>query len=193
MSKTRKNLIYSAVIAVIILLTFVAVTFMTAPQENSVISEVRNEQSVLNTVTVPSSDSAYAEFDALTSLGGPGTVGSIITNNTPGVQSPAYPITAANSVNGSTGLIDALQTNGTYYLMNDVIIDNAVNNASQKGSFGGVIYGNGHTVTIKLTSRSIFESDDYGTFGFLVKKLNGGTIRDVNIVIECDSVFFGKN
>lgn len=189
MSKTKKRLFYSVIVAVAILLAFVAVTVMTAPDGTSVIAEAGTGQSALSTVTVAADDSAYGEFDALTSLGGPGTVADsdIITNAS---------VSDADPILDASGLEAALKTGGKYYLLGDISINASTSNSSAAagGTFSGVLYGNGHTVTVTVP-QGTFTSSDYKNYGFLVKSLSGGTIRDLNLVIQAGgegSVSFGK-
>lgn len=188
MSKTRKNLIYSAVMAVIILLSFVAVTFMTAPDGQSYITESGQGQDILSTVNVnPSDDSGYNELDVVSELNGPGSVADNdkITNN---VVSGAEPISNAQQLDA------ALKTNGKYYLTGNIDYTASTGSAAAatSGTFGGVLYGNGYTVTVTVNEGK-YNSSDYKNYGFLVKTLSGGTIRDLNLVVAANgSVSFGK-
>ncbi len=189
MSNTKKRLLYTAVIAVAVLLAFVTVAFLTLPDGAPIVGESGSGQTPLSSVTVtPSNDSGYNELDVVSSIGGPGTVGSIITSNTEGVPSTASPIT------NSSQLDAALKTNGTYYLTNDIdyTASKSSSSAAAGGSFSGILYGNGHTVTVSVNTGN-YTSSDSKNYGFLVKTLSGGTIRDLNLVIAANgSVSFGK-
>lgn len=176
MSKTKKKLFYSAIVAVAILLAFVAAVFVTAPQ-GAIVSETGEWQSPLNTVNVGMSASEAA---VETSIGGPGTVADSdkVTNNV---------VSGAKPINNAQDLEDALKNGGTRYLTTSFSYDasQSASSAAASGSFDGVIYGNGHTITVDIgDSMSYDASSSDGTYGFIVKTLSGGTIRDLNVVIS---------
>lgn len=181
MSNTKKRLLYTAVIAVAVLLAFVTVTVLTSPGEQSVVTDSGQGQTVLSAATVnPSTDTGYNELGVQTSVTQPGTVTQQITSGT--------------AITTATGLDTALKSGGTYYLANDITYTASTSNtsAAASGSFSGVIYGNGHTITVTVTDGMKYSHSGDGTYGFLVKTLNGGTIRDLNVVIQANSTSWTK-
>ena len=195
MSKTKKKLFYSAIVAAIALLAFFAAGFMSAYDGTPVVAGTGEGHSVVLTKEVTTSDTDYSALNVLSDIKAPGSInsGDIITNN---VVPGATPITDAS------GLDSALKTNGNYYLVQDIkIADRSFSaitedtSAATNGTFGGVLYGNGHTITINVpaSAKYSFQNGD-GTYGFLVKYLTG-TIRDVNVVINAASggSLFGFN
>lgn len=190
MSKTKKKLFYSAIVAAVVLLAFFAAGFMSAYDGTPVVAGTGEGHSGVLTKEVTTSDTDYSALNVLSDIKAPGSInsGDIITNN---VVPGATPITDAS------GLDSALKTNGNYYLVQDISFSAFTGNtsAATNGTFGGVLYGNGHTITINVpaSAKYSFQNGD-GTYGFLVKYLTG-TIRDVNVVINAASggSLFGFN
>lgn len=192
MSKTKKKLFYSAIVAVAVLLAFFAAGFMSAYDGTPVVAGTGEGHFGVLTKEVTTSDTDYSALNVLSDIKAPGSInsGDIITNN---VVPGATPITDAS------GLDSALKTNDNYYLVQDIsfsVSDFTGNtSAATNGTFGGVLYGNGHTITINVpaSAKYSFQNGD-GTYGFLVKYLTG-TIRDVNVVINAASggSLFGFN
>ena len=174
MSKTKKKLFYSAIVAAVILLAFVAVTFMTSMiDDTSVIAESGEGADAVSTKTVnPSNDSDYNALNVRTDMTYPGTFTGMTQQGSP--------------ISDAAGLDAALKTNGTYYLTKNISYEASTSSSSaaSRGTFGGVIYGNGYTVTVTVTGGSYSWTTD-GSYGFLVKNLSG-TIRDLNVVIVAD-------
>lgn len=184
MSKTSKKLFYSAIVAVAILIAFVATIFVTAPK-GAIVSETGEWQSPLNLLDV---EMTASEAAVETSIGGPGTIKDAdkVTNN---VVSGAEPISNAQD------LENALKNGGTHYLTTSFNYDasQSAGSAAASGSFDGVIYGNGHTITVNIgDSMSYDASSSDGTYGFIVKTLSGGTIRDLNVVISSYTSSYSK-
>ena len=190
MSKTKKKLFYSAIVAAVVLLAFFAAGFMSAYDGTPVVAGTGEGHSGVLTKEVTTSDTDYSALNVLSDIKAPGSInsGDIITNN---VVPGATPITDAS------GLDSALKTNGNYYLVQDISFSafTGDTSAATNGTFGGVLYGNGHTITINVpaSAKYSFQNGD-GTYGFLVKYLTG-TIRDVNVVINAASggSLFGFN
>ena len=187
MSKTKKKLFYSAIVAAVILLAFVAVMFMTSMIDDApVIAESGEGADAVSTKTVdPSSDSGYNALNVRTDMTYPGTFTGMTQQG--------------NQISNAAGLDAALkaETGGTYYLTQDIsyTASTSSSSAASSGTFSGVLYGNGHTITINVpaSAKYSFQNGD-GTYGFLVKYLTG-TIRDVNVVINAASggSLFGFN
>ena len=190
MSKTKKNLVYSAIVATILLIAFIAVSVISMPEKIQTLTETGNVQNVLATSEITTDDEMYSKLDVTSSVLKPGEIDNddFITNN---VVSGASPVTNASSLDS------ALKGNGKHYLTGDISYTASTGNtsAAANGTFGGVLYGNGHTVTINMPSNAVynFQNGD-GTYGFLVKYLTG-TIKDLNVVINAASggSLFGFN
>lgn len=179
MSKTKKRLFYSAIVAAVVLLAFFAAGFMSAYDGTPVVAGTGEGHSGVLTKEVTTSDTDYSALNVLSDIKAPGSInsGDIITNN---VVPGATPITDAS------GLDSALKTNGNYYLVQDISFSAFTENtsAATSGTFGGVLYGNGHTITVNVPSNAAYSfSNSDGTYGFLVKYLTG-TIKDLNVVIN---------
>ena len=145
MSKTKKNLVYSAIVATILLLAFIAVSVMSVPEEIQTLTETGNVQNVLATSEITTDDEMYSKLDVTSSVLKPGEIDNddFITNN---VVSGASPVTDASSLDS------ALKGNGKHYLTGDISYTASTGNtsAATNGTFGGVLYGNGHTITINV-------------------------------------------
>lgn len=177
MSKTKKKLFYSAIVAAVILLAFVAVMFMTAPNGASVVSEIADGQTPLKMVDV---NMTASEASVLTEIKGPGSVTDSETVN-------SGTLSGAKAISTATELKSALKDGGTHYLTQNIQYDvsTEASSAAASGTFTGTIYGNGYTVTVNVGDGKSFENNNTdGTYGFLVKTLKGGTIRDLNVVIS---------
>lgn len=182
MSKTKKKMFYSAIVAVVILLTFVAVTFLTATNGNSVISEVGEGQNDVYMKEITTSDADYSKLDVVSSVNKPGTIDDedFVTNNV---------VSGASAVSNATQLDAALKTNGNHYLTGNIeyTASTGSSSAATSGTFGGVLYGNGYTVTVNVPANAAYSfNNSDGTYGFLVKYLTG-TIKDLNVVINAAS------
>lgn len=175
MSKTKKKLFYSAIVAAVILLAFVAVTFMTSMIDDApVIAESGEGADAVSTKTVdPSSDSGYNALNVRTDMTYPGTFTGMTQQG--------------NQISDAAGLDAALKTGGTYYLTKNIsyTASTSSSSAASSGTFSGVLYGNGYTVTVTVPSGSKYSWTTDGSYGFLVKNLSG-TIRDLNIVIAAN-------
>lgn len=182
MGKTKKNLVYSAIVATILLLAFITVSVMFVPEEIQPLTETGTVQNVLTTAEVTTDDEMYSKLDVTSSVLKPGEIDSNnkVTNNSDVKPSP---------VSDASSLDTALKSSGKYYLTNDISYTASTGNtsAATSGTFSGVLYGNGYTVTINLPSNADYKFNDYdGTYGFLVKYLTG-TIKDLNVVINAAS------
>ena len=61
--------------------------------------------------------------------------------------------------------------------------------AGEGVTFGGTLYGNGHTIQLTSSDLAAVQSDGYDAYGALVA-VNNGTIRDVNLkLMGCDLAF----
>lgn len=177
MSKTKKKLFYSAIVAVAVLLTFVAVVFMTSmtdQQNASVVAGTGENADVVSTATVsPSNDSDYNAIGLKTEMTYPGSFSGMTQQG--------------QSISSASQLDSALKTSGTYYLTRNITYTASLGNtsAASSGTFSGVLYGNGYTVTVNVTDGSKYSWSTDGSYGFLVKNLKG-TIRDLNVVIAAN-------
>ncbi len=177
MSKTKKKLFYSAIAAAVILLAFVAVTFMTSmtdQQKASVVAGTGENADVVSTATVsPSNDSDYNAIGLKTEMTYPGSFSGMTQQG--------------QSISSASQLDSALKTSGTYYLTQNITYTASLGNtsAASSGTFSGVLYGNGYTVTVNVTDGSKYSWSTDGSYGFLVKNLKG-TIRDLNVVIAAN-------
>lgn len=177
MSKTKKKLFYSAIVAVAVLLAFVAVVFMTSMtdrQNASVVAGTGENADVVSTATVsPSNDSDYNAIGLKTEMTYPGSFSGMTQQG--------------QSISSASQLDSALKTSGTYYLTQNITYTASLGNtsAASSGTFSGVLYGNGYTVTVNVTDGSKYSWSTDGSYGFLVKNLKG-TIRDLNVVIAAN-------
>ncbi len=177
MSKTKKKLFYSAIVAVAVLLAFVAVVFMTSmtdQQNASVVAGTGENADVVSTATVsPSNDSDYNAIGLKTEMTYPGSFSGMTQQG--------------QSISSASQLDSALKTSGTYYLTQNITYTASLGNtsAASSGTFSGVLYGNGYTVTVNVTDGSKYSWSTDGSYGFLVKNLTG-TIRDLNVVIAAN-------
>ena len=65
--------------------------------------------------------------------------------------------------------------------------------AGEGVTFGGTLYGNGHTIQLTPSDLSAVQSGSYNAYGALVA-VNNGTIRDVNLkLMGCDLAFDQSN
>lgn len=87
-------------------------------------------------------------------------------------------------------LLKFLATGGTGYLTADIYGFDA---AGEGVTFGGTLYGNGHTIQLTPSDLAAVPSGGYNAFGALVA-VNNGTIRDVNLkLMGCDLAFEKSN
>ena len=183
MSKTKKKLFYSAIVAVAVLLAFVAVVFMTSmtdQQNASVVAGTGENADVVSTATVsPSNDSDYNAIGLKTEMTYPGSFSGMTQQG--------------DEISDAAGLDAALKTSGTYYLTQNITYTASLSNTSAASSetFSGVLYGNGYTVTVNVTDGSKYNWSTDGSYGFLVKNLTG-TIRDLNVVIAANQSSWTK-
>ncbi len=177
MSKTKKKLFYSAIVAVAVLLAFVAVVFMTSmtdQQNASVVAGTGENADVVSTATVsPSNDSDYNAIGLKTEMTYPGSFSGMTQQG--------------QSISSASQLDSALKTSGTYYLTQNIsyTASTSSSSAASSGTFSGVLYGNGYTVTVNVTDGSKYSWSTDGSYGFLVKNLKG-TIKDLNVVIAAN-------
>ena len=177
MSKTKKKLFYSAIVAAAVLLAFVAVVFMTSmtdQQNASVVAGTGENADVVSTATVsPSNDSDYNAIGLKTEMTYSGSFSGMTQQG--------------QSISSASQLDSALKTSGTYYLTRNITYTASLGNtsAASSGTFSGVLYGNGYTVTVNVTDGSKYSWSTDGSYGFLVKNLTG-TIRDLNVVIAAN-------
>lgn len=171
MTKSRKKFICSAIAAVVLLIAFAAFATVTGT-ESAPVNGIASYESPLNTTDV-------------TVTPGVGAVSSEIA--VPGNGN--YQRTSGTPIDSASGLDSALKNSGggTYYLTKDIeyTVSTGASSAAASGTFTGVLYGNGHTVTVKTEDGYSYDSaNSDGTYGFLVKTISGGTIRDLNVVIQ---------
>ena len=90
--------------------------------------------------------------------------------------------TSGNAVSNESQLVSALNSNGTYYLTRNITLTAGSGGAfSNTRSFSGILYGNGHTVTIEYNlalTKGANENE-----GGLVSTLTG-RIYDLNVVLS---------
>ena len=76
-------------------------------------------------------------------------------------------------------------TSNNYYLTQDITVSGSWAMSGKYSSFSGTLDGNGHTLTIKFEGEwpeMVSSTRPYG--GFLCSVLNGGTIKNLNLVIN---------
>lgn len=109
--------------------------------------------------------------------------------------------TSGTPVGTAEALIEALATNGTYYLTNNIDL-----NSSQifikSNTFRGTLYGNGHTITLTGKAHStsnvvseMYRVDNIGSnnAGALISKMQGGKVYDLNIQASGDFKVIGRS
>lgn len=163
----------------VILITVIAVMFSQPQQSQEQIIALgqSSDEVVTNDITVDSGSDLW-NMGLQTSIKTPGTVDSIYQN--------------ATAIYDTTGLQNALKTGGTYYLANNIEYNAMTSSSSTaiNGIFSGTLYGNGKTVTVKVQDGTSYDGGSTnGTYGFLVKAINGGLIRDLNVVIQSNQVW----
>lgn len=80
---------------------------------------------------------------------------------------------------------------GSGYLTADIYGFDA---AGEGVTFGGTLYGNGHTIQLTPSDLEAVPSGSYNAFGALVAVNNNGTVRDVNLkLMGCDLAFDKSN
>ena len=94
--------------------------------------------------------------------------------------------TAGTAIATADELLEFLKTGGTGYLTADIYGFDA---AGEGVTFGGTLYGNGHTIQLTPSDLAAEQSGGYKAYGALVA-VNDGTIRDVNLkLMGCDLAF----
>lgn len=94
--------------------------------------------------------------------------------------------TAGTAIATADKLLEFLKTGGTGYLTADIYGFDA---AGEGVTFGGTLYGNGHTIQLTPSDLAAEQSGGYNAYGALVA-VNNGTIRDVNLkLMGCDLAF----
>ena len=110
MSKTKKKLFYSAIVAAAVLLAFVAVVFMTSmtdQQNASVVAGTGENADVVSTATVsPSNDSDYNAIGLKTEMTYSGSFSGMTQQG--------------QSISSASQLDSALKTSGTYDLTRNI-------------------------------------------------------------------------
>ena len=98
--------------------------------------------------------------------------------------------TAGTAIATADELLEFLKTGGTGYLTADIYGFDA---AGEGVTFGGTLYGNGHTIQLTPSDLSAAQSGGYDAYGALVA-VNNGTISDVNLkLMGCDLAFDKSN
>ena len=94
--------------------------------------------------------------------------------------------TADTAIATADELLKFLKTGGTGYLTADIYGFDA---AGEGVTFGGTLYGNGHTIQLTPSDLAAEQSGGYNAYGALVA-VNNGEIRDVNLkLMGCDLAF----
>ena len=180
MSRTKKGIGLIVIALALVALVAAGIFF---PQAESgggtVVSGDGAAQVSLRDVNAGQSDYNYGVH---TDVSEPGEVASTVTQGT--------------AITNAAGLNNALKTNGTYYLANNINFNayTGASDAAVSGTFGGMLYGNGYTVTVTVPANT---SHNWGSgdYGFLVSNLSG-TIRDLNVVVNGAAsgwTYFGPN
>lgn len=98
--------------------------------------------------------------------------------------------TADTAIATADALLKFLKTGGTGYLTADIYGFDA---AGEGVTFGGTLYGNGHTIQLTPSDLAAEQSGGYNAYGALVA-VNNGAIRDVNLkLMGCDLAFDKSN
>lgn len=97
---------------------------------------------------------------------------------------------AGIAISTAEELLEFLGGNGTGYLTADIYGFDA---AGAELTFGGVLYGNGHTIQLTPSDLASASSGSYQAYGALVA-VNNGTIRDLTLkIMGRDLAFDGQN
>lgn len=116
----------------------------------------------------------------------PSTNASLTSSELAPGQLAAATQTAGTEIATADALLKFLATGGTGYLTADIYGFDA---AGEGVTFGGTLYGNGHTIQLTPSDLAAVPSGGYNAFGALVA-VNNGTIRDVNLkLMGCDLAF----
>lgn len=182
MGNTRKiSLFTAATVTLIIAVIAICSVFAAADRTDNNGNILQNGGSSplsLTTVT-PGEDSELGRLGVQSQIPVPGQVSS--------------PYNYGTEIRSAADLDNALkQSSGEYYLSQDITYTASAGSTSAVvyGNFGGVLYGNGHTVTVTVNDGTSYDaSQGNGTYGFLVKALAGGTIRDLNLVVSSNQVY----
>ena len=116
----------------------------------------------------------------------PSTNASLTSSELAPGQLAAAAQTAGTAIATADELLEFLKTGGTGYLTADIYGFDA---AGEGVTFGGTLYGNGHTIQLTPSDLAAVQSGGYNAYGALVA-VNDGTIRDVNLkLMGCDLAF----
>lgn len=116
----------------------------------------------------------------------PSTNASLTSSELAPGQLAAATQTAGTAIATADDLLEFLKTGGTGYLTADIYGFDA---AGAELTFGGMLYGNGHTIQLTPSDLAAVQSGVYNAYGALVA-VNNGTIRDVNLkLMGCDLAF----
>lgn len=122
----------------------------------------------------------------------PSTNASLTSSELAPGQLAAATQTAGTEIATADDLLKFLKTggSGSGYLIADIYGFDA---AGEGVTFGGTLYGNGHTIQLTPSDLSAAQSGGYDAYGALVA-VNNGTIRDVNLkLMGCDLAFDKSN
>lgn len=121
-----------------------------------------------------------------TAEGAESTNASLTSSELAPGQLAAATQTAGTAIATADKLLEFLKTGGTGYLTADIYGFDA---AGEGVTFGGTLYGNGHTIQLTPSDLAAVQSGGYNAYGALVA-VNNGTIRDVNLkLMGCDLAF----
>lgn len=120
----------------------------------------------------------------------PSTNASLTSSELAPGQLAAATQTAGTEIATADALLKFLATGGTGYLTADIYGFDA---AGEGVTFGGTLYGNGHTIQLTPSDLAAVPSGGYDAYGALVA-VNNGMIRDVNLkLMGCDLAFDKSN
>lgn len=119
----------------------------------------------------------------------PSTNASLTSSELAPGQLAAATQTAGTAIATADALLKFLKTGGTGYLTADIYGFDA---AGEGVTFGGTLYGNGHTIQLTPSDLAAEQSGGYNAYGALVA-VNNGTIRDVNLKLMGCSVAFEES
>ena len=120
----------------------------------------------------------------------PSTNASLTSSELAPGQLAAAAQTAGTAIATADELLEFLKTGGTGYLTADIYGFDA---AGEGVTFGGTLYGNGHTIQLTPSDLAAEQSGGYDAYGALVA-VNNGTICDVNLkLMGCDLAFEQSN
>lgn len=120
----------------------------------------------------------------------PSTNASLTSSELAPGQLAAATHTDGTAIATADDLLQFLKTGGTGHLTADIYGFDA---AGEGVTFGGTLYGNGHTIQLTPSDLEAVQSGGYNAFGALVA-VNNGTIRDVTLkLMGCDLAFEESN